>query len=308
MNNEDTRLINDNVVSNNAQASAATPNVRQKKGNGLRAAFGGFAAGAAVGTAATAAATNSNEEEVIAPDIVEEENQSAVDETAATDEQEAATPTPEQAILANDEGVRFAHVDGTTFNEAFAQARAQVGPGGVFEYDGRLYGTYYTDEWNAMSQQERADYQSRVNEVAPSHHSTPSHHTPNDYMADNSAETIPANAEMIAEEHSDNEIRVLGVEAVQDEYGRIMNVALVESDGDQALLVDVDNDGTIDVLLHDDNHDGNLQQSEIHDISGAGLDVADLMQNQAAYDANNYYAANDDMPDYMNDADLTMDV
>lgn len=65
MNNEDTHLINDNVVSNNAQTLAATPNVRQKKGNGLRAAVGGFAAGAAVGTAATAAATNSNEEPTI---------------------------------------------------------------------------------------------------------------------------------------------------------------------------------------------------------------------------------------------------
>lgn len=88
---------------------------------------------------------------------------------------------------------------------------------------------------------------------------------------------------MIAEEHSDSEIRVLGVEAVQDGHGRIMNVALVESDGDQALLVDVDNDGTIDVLLHDDNHDGNLQQSEIHDISGTGLDVADLCLNDDSY-------------------------
>ena len=87
-----------------------------------------------------------------------------------------------------------------------------------------------------------------------------------------------------------------------------MNVALVECEGDQALLVDVDNNGSIDVLLHDDNGDGQLQESEFHDISGAGLEVADLMQAQAVQQGDVLYASNDDMPDYINDADSTMTV
>ena len=85
-----------------------------------------------------------------------------------------------------------------------------------------------------------------------------------------------------------------------------MNVALVECEGDQALLVDVDNNGTIDVMLHDDNGDGQLQESEMHDVSGAGIEVADLMQAQAAGEGDLLYASNDGMPDYVNDADSTM--
>lgn len=112
---------------------------------------------------------------------------------------------------------------------------------------------------------------------------------------------------MIAAEPADNEIRVLGVEAVEDN-GQIINVALVECEGDQALLVDVDNSGTIDILIHDDNGDGRIQESEIHDISDAGLEVADLIQAQAAAEGDVLFTSNDDMPDYVNDADSIMSV
>ena len=114
---------------------------------------------------------------------------------------------------------------------------------------------------------------------------------------------------MISAEPVDNDIKILGVEAVQNENGDVMNVALIENGGDQALLVDVDNNGVIDVMLHDDNYDGNLQNNEIHDISGAGLEVADLMQCQAAQQGDMLYAGCDqELPDYVNDADSIMDV
>ena len=234
------------------------------------------------------------------------------------------TPAPEQAILANDEGIRYAHVNADNFNEAFAQAREQVGPGGVFEYNGRIYATYYAEEWNDMSSQERADFQSKVYEVAPTHHADPSHssmahnssvesihHEPEivaENVQNNTADAVPANAEMIAAEPVDNKIRVLGVETVQNDYGQIMNVALVECEGDQALLVDVDNNGSIDVLIHDDYFDGQIQETEVHDISGSGLEVADLLQAQAAQEGDIYYASCDDMPDYINDADSFVEV
>lgn len=306
MDNEATRLINDEPAQKEqaSQTSQAQPEVpmtpKAKKGNTIAAAAGGIVAGAAAGAATTAAASNSN---------VNSETPKEVQEEVFEETPEA--PAPEQVILANDEGIRYAHVEADNFNDAFAQARAQVGPGGVFEYNGRLYGTYYAEEWDNMSSQEKADYQNRVNEVAPSHHnnSQSAHASAQEVEHhDVSPEVVPANAEMISAEPVDNEIRVLGVEAVQNEDGQIMNIALVEREGDQALLVDVDNNGTIDVLLHDDNGDGQLQESEIHDISGAGLDVADLMQAQAAQQGDVLYASNDDMPDYINDADSIMTV
>lgn len=306
MDNEATRLINDEPVQKEqpTHTSQAQPEAQTtpeaKKGNTIAAAAGGFVAGAATGAVTTAAASAPSSDSETPVDVQEE----------IMTEETPETPAPEQVILANDEGIRYAHVEADNFNDAFAQARAQVGPGGVFEYNGRLYGTYYAEEWDNMSSQEKADYQNRVNEVAPSRYSTSenTHVTHEVEHHDVSPEVVPANAEMISAEPVDNEIRVLGVEAVQNEDGQIMNIALVENEGNHALLVDVDNDGTIDVLLHDDNYDGQLQESEIHDISGAGLEVADLMQAQAAQQGDVFYASNDDMPDYINDADSIMTV
>lgn len=278
-----------------------------KKGNAAAVGAGAFVAGAAVGVGATAFATNSPEE-VASPEEVVAEGAS-----------ETEAPAPEQAIVANDEGIRYAHVDADNFSDAFAQARAQVGPGGVFEYDGKLYGTYTADEWSEMSADERADYQARVNEVAPAHHAqshhAQSHHEASHYEEqpveahhEESHESVPSNAQMVSQETGDNEIRVLGVETVQDEDGNVMNMAIVETEGEQVLLVDVDNDGKIEALIHDDNGDGLVQESEIHNIAEAEIEFADLQQAHAAQEGNMLYAANDDMPDYTNDADMYMEV
>ena len=122
-------------------------------------------------------------------------------------------------------------------------------------------------------------------------------------------QTVAADAEMIEAEPVDNEIHVLGVQAVETEDGHIMNVALLESGGEQALLVDIDNNGRMDVLLHDANHDGMIQEQEVTDISQAGIGVEDLMAAQMQQqEADLYYASNNDMPDYINDADCTMEV
>lgn len=54
-----------------------------------------------------------------------------------------------------------------SFSEAFAQARAEVGPGGVFYWHGGLYNTYYVDEWNAMTPAERAEFAQQVPVAVP---------------------------------------------------------------------------------------------------------------------------------------------
>ena len=319
MDNETTRLINDESIEKTEKQAQTIeqPATAQYKpaGRGKTVVAGGFVAGAAIGAAATAAASNSGESAELPMDAELKED---VTTEEVLDVQTPETPAPEQAILANDEGIRYAHVEADNFNDAYAQARSQVGPGGVFEYNGKIYSTYTAEEWSEMSADERAEYQGKIfeNVPAPAHHYSPSHAAASADVAEHhhsapqeaSVEPIPANAEMIAAEPVDNDIRVLGVEAVQNQDGQIMNVALVECDGDQALLVDVDNNGSIDVLLHDDNHDGYVQESEIYDVSGAGLDVADLMQANAAQEGDMLYASYEDMPDYINDADSIMNV
>ena len=273
MDNEATRILNEEETPNEqviTTESKTKSNPTAKKSNKtasrVAAAAGAGVAGVALGAVATAKANETS-------DDLPEPNET--EETADSVE----TPEPGQTILANDEGIRYAHVEAASF----------------------------ADEWSSMSADEKADYQSRVNEVAPTHHQPAAHAAYASHVADQpapepmmhaTAEPTAVHQETIVAEPADSEI---GVSAD-------LNVALVENDGDQALLVDVDNNGSIDVLLHDDNSDGAIQETEVYDVSDAGLGVADLLQAQTAQENNLYYASADDMPDFVDPADQSMPV
>ena len=70
--------------------------------------------------------------------------------------------------------------------------------------------------------------------------------------------------------------------------------------------MDVDNNGMMDVIMVDENHDGQISENEIYDASDAGISTADLQQHMAAsQDPGMLMASNDGMPDYVNDADVS---
>lgn len=303
------QIFNESDNSEQTMSYEQTNNYGKQKnnsGNGkaAAAAAGGFVVGAAAG-AATGVMASNHEVEANAEDIENLENKTP------------ETPEPEDVILANDEGIRFAHVEADNFEDAFAQARQQVGPGGAFEYNGKIYGTYYADEWNNMSNEERADYQSRVSDVAPTHHSSATHHAAPTHMAqthqpmehpETRTPEVPNNQDQENHDPASHQVRVLNVEAIQNEDGSIMNVALLENGGDHALMVDVDNDGMMEVFVHDDNYDGQIQENEVHDIADAGIHVNDLLAAQAAQEGDYLAASDDGMPDYINDADVSMEI
>lgn len=279
---EETKVLNDNNQGKTEKKD------NSKWGVGV----GSYVAGAVSASAVNAVAGDRPAAE---PEV--EETPAPADTVASSNNQEPApidpaqSPAAAEVILATDEGVRVAQVDDSaSFAQAFADARAQVGPGGVFEWRGKVYGTYYKEEWDNMSSTERAEYQSRIDyddvRQHDNHTQASMHHT---------SQPVVTN---------DDEIRVLGVETVQGPNGQPMTVAGLESDNDQALLVDIDNDGQFDVLLHDDNGDGQLQENEVYDISSANVEVADLEQATANQNGMQY-ASNDGMPDYMNDADIS---
>lgn len=83
-----------------------------------------------------------------------ESEQAVADEAQATDGN--APVILDEARLAG--GVS----DNMSFSQAFATARAEVGPGGVFTWHGGVYGTYYEDEWNAMDDADRARYYASI--------------------------------------------------------------------------------------------------------------------------------------------------
>lgn len=304
---EETIVMNTNVnnqkentvMENNEQTSKKSSATNEK----VAYAAGGFAAGLASGVAGSAIAANPAEDDVT-EEIAAEENV-VVTETAqeVVEEQAYTTPEPEDVLLATDEGIRIAQVDdNASFAEAFADARAQVGPGGAFEWRGHVYNTYYAEEWNNMSAEERAEYQSKIDyaTIAGDTSNNVVEETP--YVEQNS---MASNTEMVDNDTESDSVKVLGVEAVEDEYGNQMTIAAIEVEGEQALLVDVDNDGTMDALIVDENYDNQIDpNNEIFDIEDCNIETHDLMQ-MSMQQNEVYYASNDGMPDYMNDADVS---
>ena len=49
-----------------------------------------------------------------------------------------------------------------SFGEAFATARAEVGEGGYFMYNGGWYGTYYAEEWAGMTAEEKTTFSEAI--------------------------------------------------------------------------------------------------------------------------------------------------
>ena len=94
-----------------------------------------------------------------------------------------------------------------------------------------------------------------------------------------------------------------------------MYIGEVEMAGENVVLVDGDQDGLFDVLIADMDGDGMIADNEFVDISSDGILVSDLAgESMASYDDPVAYrdtvdydsAGHSDMPDYMNDADVSM--
>jgi len=74
---------------------------------------------------------------------------------------QAATPAPlpePEDFNIDDVKIAVSPSDDMSFSAAFAAARKEVGPHGVFEWRGGVYGTYYADEWNNFSPEYKSSF------------------------------------------------------------------------------------------------------------------------------------------------------
>lgn len=217
--------------------------------------------------------------------------------------------------------------DDMSFGEAFAAARADVGSGGCFEWHGNLYSTYTAEEWDSMTAEQRAEWsnhfswnhidhsssdvaQNSSNQSASTDQSATvqdQETADNDDIAvvsvdpqDNnlaqstSTQTSDQN-EWMEVSQDDPEIEILGV-VHDNETGA--NIGGMTLDGQEVILVDVDNDLTFDYLATDADGNGQLSQDEIIDIQDQNLTVNDLGGFDNPMD--DLYA-NNDGPDYTTD-------
>lgn len=305
---EETVLMNNSINNKMESLNMGNNEVTTKKESAINKkaihTANGFVVGLASGVAGSAMGSN------LAPRGITEEV-SMVDSVAQAEtmgshelgkESVYAVPAPEDVLLATDEGVRIAQVDdNASFIEAFTDARSQVGPGGAFEWRGHVYNTYYAEEWDSMSAEEHAEYQSKIDYATIAGDNAVISEE-SSYQEQNA---MASNAEMVDDDTNADEVRVLGVEAVVDNEGNLMTVAAIEVEGEQALLVDVDNDGTMDALLVDVNHDNQINpHNEIYDVADCNVETNDLIQVSMQQNEG-YYVSNDNLPDYMNDADVS---
>lgn len=198
--------------------------------------------------------------------------------------------------------------DDMTFSQAFDAARQEVGPGGVFIWQGRIYNTYTAEEWDNMTTAQRDDFADNFvwNHGRTTHHEPQPHDNataqatqatqtaaadPQPQPADTPAQetVIPNNNDEIAVQsvETETDVQVLGV--VHDEESG-MNFGGVVVNGQEVMLVDVNDDNVFDLAAADLNNDGRLDDNEI----------AELRQPITTDDLGGFTDGSDG-PDYIND-------
>lgn len=131
-----------------------------------------------------------------------------------------------------------------SFTEAFAAAREELGPGGVFAWQGQYYNTFYAEEVNDDNQPV-VDYETTDAHALPSMHETITH---GDTQPDEPDASLPT-----------------------EDSGFTPNIMAADFDIDgniDAVFVDLNQDGSADIMYTDLNQDGQITEDEfimIHD-------------------------------------------
>lgn len=118
-----------------------------------------------------------------------------------------------------------------------------------------------------------------------------------DVTAENIAMPQSGNGAIYASQESDDlDVHVLNVgQADLNGDGIAENVAVVDVEGNEVLLVDIDQDNTADVLIRNENG-----TNHAYDITDEDIDMPTMS------DGDMYMASADSEPDYTNDADIDL--
>lgn len=131
-----------------------------------------------------------------------------------------------------------------------------------------------------------------------------------DVVQTDSAETeedtsLPFSTELVDDTIYDN-YHVIEAASMQFINGESHNVVVIGDNDDQALLVDLNDDGEYDVLIHDDNGSGYVSNDEWHDISKQHITTYEVnAQLEAKNNQSMLGTSNDDLPDYISNNENT---
>lgn len=175
--------------------------------------------------------------------------------------------------------------DDLSFGDAFTEARSQVGAGGVFRWHGRIYNTYTREEWDAMDADQKEVFAHQVKpEIGPNDvnaNYVAEHHKPaNVHQAVAEDTDAPAEAAVESSEtasHSqqyygqtnnhqstnDDDVQLVSTGKIDMGNGYYADAAKYRMDGEDVVVIDVDNDDQWDIAIADINHDNHITDNEV---------------------------------------------
>ena len=204
----------------------------------------------------------------------------AIANSASAEEQGEAALQNETAVETTEILEAHSVTDDMSFSEAFATARAEVGPGGAFVWHGQVYGTYRGDdpEWQEMSDEARTEHSQEILSQVHAAPYTPTENEPEIVPAPEDSseiEDVNAVAETV-EDANDIDVHILGVGEIQAPDGSVAQVGVGTIDDHAAVFADTDGDNEVDTVLIDTNDNAQLDHNEIYDATGSGITMDDL--------------------------------
>lgn len=266
----------------------------------------GGVSGIALGTAGTLLASS------IPIDAAAENSDS---QDTPNTENEATNTTAQMATCVN---------DSMSFSDAFNAAREEVGAGGVFEWHGNLYSTYTAAEWYNMDATARNEFADSIHWDGPSHEYVSSNHSQSSHSTHSTHTEEVTNTQTVSngnttqtqspnkDEEDSPDVEIIGVEHanIDGEHDSIIGTASIN--GQAVYFIDVDGeDNEFELMVSDTNGNNQVDEGEVVDISEQHMSVSHFEQLAQAEQSNHnesetpvqYYANNEDIPDYVNDAD-----
>lgn len=282
-----TTLVNDpsaektKKTAKNSSEPTASADKKKKGGTFKKVVIGGIT-GITLGSVGAYGKAHANEwlsEEEPLTDTYQEEELSENDIPPTEEEVVEPTDTPvsEETVAAAESNVtenepvvsefRVASNvdDNMTFGQAFAAARAEVGPGGMFKFNGQVYSTYYENEWDGMSMEEKTEYGSRVNA----------------YLRGEQPESSSVSSvDTTVQSEETNSFMPDGLDVTNVEVDAETGTTLVHAvmNGQNAVFMDTPDTPGVEFMAVDSNADGKYSEDEIYDISNTGLTTEQLVQ------------------------------
>ena len=103
----------------------------------------------------------------------------------------------------------------------------------------------------------------------------------NQHQESSHVRTNPDVHQTVNSNNSASGTRVVSVDQIEIGNGHTVEAVTLTNDGEVAVVVDTDNDGTADILAIDENRNGQFEDNELHDISGENWQMSGYEQAYA---------------------------